>query len=1007
MASWHAAASAASLANEYLVDRWDTENGLPQNSVTAVAQRNDGYLWVGTFDGLARFDGVSFKVFHPDSSDFPISSVVMLAVDAHDRLWAGSDEGKILCLTEEGFIDPASWGLPRGRLEFAGESPDGHVLIHLKDRGSLHSLVGDRFVEAKPSSPPTESAFDSLRSDQRWGAWERRGTNWCCLDSYRSLTNLAKWPADLEKGLQWIGPGRNDSVWFIANRAMRRLHEGHWEKQITLSEVIEDLTGMVEDDRGDFWFGTWQNGLFRASANGELKRLSLTGSTKPEAIRAVFKDREGNLWIGTDGSGLFRIKPRVFQIVGPEDGLASSVIRTVSSSPDGKIWILYHGGGLDRIDALYSRAEHLLPKLDLPWCGLMARSGTYWVGGFGGSVLGYDGRGFRKVEASPGDQTGAVKCLFEDDHGVIWVGNARSLRTIEFDRISVLTNLPPLQSVNVRGMSQDSLGNLYVGLAGGGLLRRNGDAWTNFSTRDGLPADSVGAVCADQENVVWIGCEKKGLVYLKDGRFRSVPTAKNALPAYTTAIFDDGAGHLWLGSAQGIYRINRKAALSAAGKSNVVVHVDHYGRADGLTASECSGSQPSICKSPDGRLWFATFNGVAVVDPAKVPANIYQPPVTIEHIDYDGHGLGLTAADKGIVTNVTPPLLRRANRLPQIGLPAGVARLEIHYTALSFVTPENVRFRYKLDGLDDHWVDAGNRRSANFTRLAPGPYRFNVIACNNDGVWNETGASLAIHVAPYYWQTLWFRCLMLLSLAGAALVFYNRRISELKRRQIVQQEFSRRLIESQEQERKRIAGELHDSLGHDLLIIKNGLQLGLDQPEFPPGAKGTFGELSGIASHAISGVRELARNLRPHLLDELGLTKAIQDTIRKVARASSIQFELEIDNVDGCLRPEFEINLFRIVQEALNNIVKHSKATEGRVELARGQSALRLSVRDNGTGFDQKQITIGGGFGLSGLAERVRIMGGQCEINSQPGAGTALRIEVPFSFSPRGTKEHA
>jgi signal transduction histidine kinase len=251
-----------------------------------------------------------------------------------------------------------------------------------------------------------------------------------------------------------------------------------------------------------------------------------------------------------------------------------------------------------------------------------------------------------------------------------------------------------------------------------------------------------------------------------------------------------------------------------------------------------------------------------------------------------------------------------------------------------------------------------------------------------------------MRVLPHFWQTVPFRAAVLALLAGLAFGLYHWRVSDLKRRQALRQEFSRRLIESQEQERKRIAGELHDSLGQDLLVIKNRLLLNTENEELPAEAKDDLRDLSGIASHALKNVREIAQNLRPHLLDHLGLTRAIQDTVKKMARSGDIQFEGEIGDVDRCLPPEFEINFFRIVQEILNNIVKHSRATNVQFRLSRDPSCLRLTVQDNGIGFDPSQVPVAKSFGLSGLAERVRIMGGQCEVVSQPGSGTAIRIEV-------------
>jgi signal transduction histidine kinase/ligand-binding sensor domain-containing protein len=992
------------LRRDYVVDHWDTENGLPQNSVTSIAQTKDGYLWLSTFDGLARFDGVSFKVFHPTVSGQPIDSISMLSVDLHGRLWIGGVNERLLCLTPSGFVDPATWGAPSGSLEFVGESPDGNVLILGKRNGTLYSLIVDRFVKVPPASPPTKEGFATLHGDQRWGGWERRGTNWCPLNSVSNLTSFAEWPASLGKTFGWMAAGEGESILFVSPRSVQELHRGKWGFGFALPESMTELTGMVQDSRGDFWMSTWRAGLFRVSTNGASEKFTLQGGAAPEELRVIFKDREGTLWVGTDGSGLFRIKPRVFQTIGPENGLSGGVIRTVSASPDGKVWILSHGGGLDRLGGVHSKPEKPLGlHLDLPWSGLADTTGTFWIGYFGGSIRAYESWGERNVEHLEGDQRGAVRCLFEGDHRTIWVGNEKGLRAVENRRVAVVTNLPPLPHADVRSIAEDAAGKLYVALADDGLLQLDQGLWKHFTTTNGLPSNHVHAVCADQQNVVWIGYEKEGLACFKEGRFFPVPTQAGALPDSITAIFDDGARHLWLLSAKGIYRINRDAALEAATKNSAAVRVDHFGRADGLTTSECSASQPAICRTPDGLLWIATYKGVVVVDPAKVPFNALQPAVVIEQLEHDGHVIGLTAADRQSIPG-TSAFSQKIEPV-EMSVPAGVNRLEIQFTALSFISPQNVRFRYKLDGLDDHWLDGGTHRSASFTKLGPGPYRFRVTACNNDGVWNETGATFAFRVLPFYWQTAWFRGLIFTSVLALAFLVYHRRISELHRRQALQHQFSRSLIKSQEDERKRIAGELHDGLGHDLLVIKNRLQMGLLQEAISSVTRTELQEISGIASHAISGVRELARNLRPHLLDELGLSRAIQDTIRKVGASSSIQFDQQIENVDDCLPPEFEINFYRIVQETLNNVVKHSNASRAHLSVTRQNSTVRLMVEDNGTGFDPRDSVKAGGFGLSGLSERVRIMGGNCEIVSKPGSGTVVRIEIPSTSQPPSEKK--
>jgi signal transduction histidine kinase len=315
--------------------------------------------------------------------------------------------------------------------------------------------------------------------------------------------------------------------------------------------------------------------------------------------------------------------------------------------------------------------------------------------------------------------------------------------------------------------------------------------------------------------------------------------------------------------------------------------------------------------------------------------------------------------------------------------------------------PERVRFKRRVEGFENGWQDVGEERVATYSGLQPGRYHFRVIAANNDGVWNTEGASLAFVVQPALWQTWWFRSLLVLILGGAVGFVYHRRVVRLEAQRLAQEEFSRDLIESQEQERKRIAAELHDSLGQNLLIIKNRALLGLVQE--PGDTRQHCEEISRTVSQALQEVREIAYNLRPYQLDQFGLTEAIQAIVEKVASSSPIEFKTEIDSIDGLCTPADESHLFRIVQETTNNILKHSGATQARISLRRNAQNMHLIVEDNGCGTNQSGhgVKRARGLGLSGMAERVRILRGTLEVTSAPGLGTKITITVPIAESTR------
>ncbi|MEW6210214.1 MAG: sensor histidine kinase [Acidobacteriota bacterium] len=428
----------------------------------------------------------------------------------------------------------------------------------------------------------------------------------------------------------------------------------------------------------------------------------------------------------------------------------------------------------------------------------------------------------------------------------------------------------------------------------------------------------------------------------------------------------------------------------AEGKLGQITSIS-YGVRDGMRNAECNGGrQPAGLRARDGRLWFPTVDGVMVIDPKGVSFNPLPPPVLIESVLVTRNEIDF---DEGLE------------------IPAGQQSLEIQYTGLSLVRPEAVSFRYKIEGLDANWTEAGNRRAAFYSYLPAGEYTFRVIAANADGVWNEVGAAIRLVVIPPFYQTWWFQGLVIITLSGIGALIYRLRIDNLKRARAAQEEFSRRLVSSQESERKRIAAELHDSLGQSLLVIKNRAFLGSKKIDDQKAALKQFDQITSAVSHAIEEVRSIAHDLRPLHLERLGLTAAIESIINDVSSSSEIKLSAHIDSIDGCFSPEAEINLYRIVQEGVNNIIKHSGAKEARVEIKRAAGRVSIRIQDDGRGFaagveagsDNKMNSSSRrGFGLLGISERARMLGGRCMIQSAPDKGTLLSITVDLENQSDG-----
>ena len=385
-----------------------------------------------------------------------------------------------------------------------------------------------------------------------------------------------------------------------------------------------------------------------------------------------------------------------------------------------------------------------------------------------------------------------------------------------------------------------------------------------------------------------------------------------------------------------------------------------------------TGFQPSSVKSRSGALWFCTTGGLVTVDPKSIKPGTQPPPVYIEEVTADERALAL-----GMRVVTVPP---------------GVRRVSFRYTALSFSAPEKILFRYRLEGHDDTWVNAGAAREAAYMRLPAHKYRFRVSAGNKDGVWNEAGAVLDVVVVPSWWQTWWFRLAAAAGLAGTVFGAYEIRVRQLKRAQAAQELFARRLIESQEQERKRVAAELHDSLGQSLHVIKGRAELALNRKGDSVESARQFEEISSAAGQAIQEVRAISHALRPAELDQLGLARALEWMAERIGATSTTRFGCEVDGVER-LAPEMEITIYRIAQEGINNVLKHAGATDAILQLQREDGMVRFSLFDNGRGFEKPAHP--DGHGLVGMAERVRLLGGKFDIQSAPGKGTRLTVTIP------------
>ena len=980
LASWGSELSTN--AGDYSIENWQLEQGLPQISVTSIAQTPDGYLWLGTFNGLVRFDGVRFKVFDQGNTpNLGSSGITQLEVDDQGALWIVTMSDALVRMAAGQFTAlPKEDALPTLRGAFLLHDPNHRPLL-VDGEGQL------RLIEAGHLGPLGRR--DQLRTNDEPCLLTSSGggaafvvTQGKITRSFpvivAPLTEPGSKSNRIDVAVACAAPSQSGGYWLGSGTGIYRLERGRFSTGLVpLPSGVAELSFLREDGQGYLWAGG-SGRVYRWETGGLWQQYSSETGLADSHVTCLFRDREGSLWVGTGQRGLYRFRPHVFHVYHTEAGMNSDVVTSVTQDRQGRMWFGVNGGGLHewatgRLKPVTEPAP--LRSYALAYSVLADRQDAVWIGLYGERALRLEAGIVTPYDLGDGSsRLMTPQALFEDRAGFIWMGCANSLLRYEGGHFKRYTCREGLSCDNVVALAEDGSGGLYIGTDGGGLNCLRNGRFTAWTERDGLVDKHLSSLYVDGENTLWIGTLNAGLSRLKKGRFVTI-TTQDGLPSNSIgSLLEDDSGSLWLGSNRGIIRVNRQALNEYADGERRVLDWHVFGLSDGLGTIGCAeGGQPACWKAHDGKIWFATIKGVAVVDPHHLPFNPLPPPVVIEEVVMDDQVSDLQCSGSQAVapklassnargiTNpvpVTPPagswnraLASALASPPMFTVPPRTHRVEFHFTGLSLVAPEKVRFRYRLDPFDSDWAEAGTRRVAYYTGIPPGKYQFRVTACNNDAVWNAEGARLGLVVLPSWWMTWWFRALIGLGVAGLVLGWYEQRLHRLRRERLAQESFSRRLIASQESEHRRLAGELHDGLGQDLLVIASQAQLSLGQQENPPATTARLKDISETAKQALQQARRMAHNLRPGLLDELGFTKAVRASADKAAQASGISMAIQLADVDGLLPPEFEVNLFRITQESLNNVLKHAQASEAKVTLTKEPSILRLVVEDNGRGF--------------------------------------------------------
>ena len=1015
---------------EYLTDVWTADDGLPDTSVTDIAQTPDGYLWVGTYNGLARFDGMRFVTFDPANTPaLAHARVRKLSVDDQGTLWINTFDGSMTSLrhgtfarewTGEEGLDPdatlvssrsneVTFLLHRGFLRRKPQSDpsgtgwedliqtnknvgtvcagDGGGMIWYRGSDRLLWQVTARGFEPRPQTNGLAgSRVNCMTTDPQGRLWVGTDDGIAMWDGAR-FQSVTPTNGELPEDVEFLSVAEGGRLWAGVDGHVREAVESRW---VLDAESLKNVftgnlsrMGTCEDHHGGLWLYDYGRGLWHASAGGEVRQFGSQEGFPGERINCFFEDHEGNWWAGLDAGGLVRIRERRFQTIDTGGQVSSRPARSVCEESNGTVWIGTLGDGLARWQA------GVLTNLTMPggtdkgfvFCVCPDASGRLWVSaGDEDLFVGENGRFKRVVPVVHG-----VKTILADKSGRIWVGTKSGLY---WAGGGTSNSFKPFGGIgrDVRALSEDGHGNLWAGAEDGALFRIAGDKVSTFYSADTNALHAIWSLLAGDDGTVWIGTFRGGLLRFRDGHFTTFGINEGLPDNIVCQILPDDAGNLWCGSHQGVFRVAKSALNDYARGTTNYIPSTVYGRSDGLPSLECSsGYQPAAWRGQDGRLWFTTVKGAVSVQPDQIRPNSLPPPVVIEQMLIDGKSLDAT-----IETQEEPvPAVTIYDRDKKfLEVMPGKHQIEFRYTGLSLVSSDRVQFRYRLEGADAGWVDAGTRRSVQYPLLPAGTYRFHVIACNSDRVWNETGDSLTLKILPHFYETFWFHVLAGLFCVGliAGSVRYwvtrrlHRKMEQLARQQAV------------ERERARIAKDIHDDLGANLTLIAVLGDLARQEK-----AAERIEKMASTARQAVKSLDEIVWAVNPrndtlaHLIDYTA--QFAVDYLRAAGVRCLLDLPEQAPQRD--ISTAVRHNVFLVVKEALQNIVKHARADEVRLRINATTQGLRIVIEDDGGGFERvPEDALADG--LRNMRQRMKELGGECRIQSRVGAGTEIVVELPW-----------
>ncbi len=1039
------------------------EDGLSQSTIYAIAQDSEGFIWFGTQDGLNRYDGYSITIYkhNPyDSNSLSDNTIWSLLNDGEGNLWIGTMAGGVnrYSIRQDKYFhylhdEKDSTSISGDFVSCMFKDSHGDIWLGTNTGGlnryirNTNSFEHFKYSSSNKTTISNNSIHD-ICEDNDNNLWVGTSDGLCKINigkqskKYNELSKLgfkrylhsskdsgsisANYIRALyvdNQGKLWIGTWGGGLNYYIKNSG--KFNHSNYKiryrknKSARTNKYLNGnfVASILEDSQNNLWVATYDSGLTVSYNKTNLFTPCIQG-----AIMKLYKDRSGNIWIGTFTDGVKMYDPRKNSFVHfyNSDTKSSNNINLITSILEdntGKLWIGTYGAGLvlySEIDKNYSEQRKKIRTFTfnsgnpnsissnrvISLCE--SKDNNIWLGTEGGGVNRYNknNKSFIHYHHKDNDSNSIAHdqisyTYYDKMLDVIWIGFLNG----GIDYFDYKNNI--IVHYNLKNKSDEIINNavaviyrgeesgLWAGTIRGGIFHFDNIKNINsnkigvfkkyFSSKaknKGLNDNSIFSIYEDGNGKIWFGTYGGGLdcYHPKDNSFTYF-TEENGLPDNIVyGILPDKKGNLWMSTNKGISEFNPLEKIFR-----------NYDAKDGLQSNEFT--QGAYFAGKDGELFFGGVNGFNSFYPESIIENNYLPPVYLTDFK---------VFDKSI------PLNNAIADTRKIVLSYSQNFFSFKFVALNYTAPEKNKYAYKLEGFDNDWhYVSAQQRFASYTNLDPGKYTLHIIASNNDQIWNKKGTWLTILVTPPYWMTWWFRSIVIFFILAIGILIYYRRIISLKKDKILQQEISKRIIEKQEEERSRIALEMHDVLGQDLLLIKNRLLLAIPKAKISNVVYENLNKISDDISKVLKTVREISHNLHPPDLDQLGLTEAIKSILYAMRKATKLKVNGEIDNIDGLIPAEMEINLVRIIQEATGNILKHSEATEYRIEVKKFNELILVEIFDNGKGFDVKSIKTKhwrqSGLGLIGMTERVRILNGTFDIKSIKGEGTKIKIQIPYS----------